>query len=859
MFGQIVRHTSELDRILALPRRRAEDMPVDLAATLTRLLKTPEGTQALRSTQALALHDIGTEGGLLGPIGVGEGKSLITLLAPYILDAKRPLLVLPAGLIRKTNDDWYGTPRKPGGYAKNWRIPTNIRLHSYEMLGRVQAAEFLETYKPDLLVFDECFVAGTQIRTPEGFRRIETLAAGDKVWAFDGSNFSIQTVEAAWSRGTDETWVLEVDGIEYETTANHPFLTERGWRRAADCKVGDSFVCDVREFVCRSSLQEAQVLQRALQEHQPCAQSERIEATEGEDRDGPAMGRRFSAAYAHQQPNEDAGGEGEGDAHSGAPSSAHAGGQRARDARVAASSVGGSGRGLGGREESAVGQEAHSGVPDRYLSRGREDCCRSGRTLAPGLERSSARQMQKGVPRATRLARLARIERRDRTRPEERCRVHNLQVSGPSTYVLEGGVVVHNCHKLKNKRAAVTRRVSRYLADHPEVKVIALSGTIMRRSLLDFGHILKWALKDRAPVPETQNELEEWAAALDEKVNELNRYEPGALLKLCPGGTTLEDARRGFRARLTETPGVVATIGDGERVDCSIYINQLRYSVSPDTDLHFKKLREEWCTPDDWELTQPVDIWRHAKELALGLYYKWDPRPPPEWRDARREWAAFVREVLSRSRTLDSELQVVHACDAGKLDNRILERWRKERDREPKFVPNTVAVWCDDSALNECLKWMKTPGLVWTEHDLFARRLAKVSGCKYYGARGLTDRGEFIDNADPKESAIASIDANREGRNLQDKWSRMLITSPMEGADAWQQTLGRLHRPGQMADEVQVDVMLGCKEHDNAWRRAIAAAQAIKDTTGADSKLLIADVDWPNEQEIASFAGARWR
>lgn len=558
--NETVRHSIELDRILNLPRRRAEDMPVDLAARLTDLLRTPGGTMKLRPIQALALHDIGICGGLFGPISVGNGKTLVSLLAPYILDAQRPLLVLPAGLIAKTNNDW-------AELRKHWLIPNHVRLHSYEKLGRVQDAAFLEDYKPDLLIFDEV-------------------------------------------------------------------------------------------------------------------------------------------------------------------------------------------------------------------------------------------------------------------------------------------------HKLKNKRAAVTRRVSRYIHDHPETKVIALSGTIMRKSLLDFGHILRWCLKDNAPIPVTQNELEEWAAALDEKVNELDRYEPGALLKLCPGGSTVEDARRGFRARLTETPGVVATIGDGERVDCSIYVNAIKYNVSLETEAHFAKLRREWRTPDEWELSQPVDIWRHAKELALGLFYKWDPRPPQDWRDARREWAAFVREVLSHSRTLDSELQVVHACDAGKLDARALNRWREIKDT---FIPNTVAVWCDDSALNVCLEWMKSPGIVWTEHDLFARRLAKVSGCKYYGARGLTSSGEFIDNADPKQAAIVSIDANREGRNLQSKWNRNLITSLPEGADAMQQLLGRTHRPGQMADEVIVDILLGCAEHANAWRRCLAAAKAIRDTTGAEHKLLLADVNWPSDDEIAGYSGARWR
>lgn len=572
---QSVRHTSELARIMALPRRRAEDWPEGLTAQLTELLKTPTGTMKLRPAQALLLHDIGVYGGGFCMADVGQGKTIPSLLAPYVLDAERPLLLLRASLIEKTR-------REMAELKKHWRIP-DIRLFSYEMLGRVQAYQELELYKPDLIIADE----------------------------------------SQW---------------------------------------------------------------------------------------------------------------------------------------------------------------------------------------------------------------------------------------------------------LKNRRAAVTRRVIRYMHEHPETKFVALSGTPMRKSLNNFAHILRWCLKDNSPVPRTVEETEEWALALDDKVAEESRFHPGALLKLCEPEETetaandYEAARRGFRRRLLETPGVVSVIGAGEVVHSKVRITAITYDVEPVTEHNFRKLRGDprkahkedfpgWLTPDDWPLSQPVDVWRHARELAIGLFYRWDPRPPQDWRNARRDWAAFVRDVLSRSRTLDSELQVAQACDAGRLDGEALRKWRAIRDT---FKPNTVAVWCDDSALNVCLKWMKRSGLVWTEHDLFARRLAEVSGAKYYGAKGLTARGESILDAPPGVSAIASIDANREGKNLQDTWSRCLFTSLPEGADVLQQSIGRFHRTGQKAALVEVDVLVGCVEHLNAWRKALAAAQAIKDTTGADSKLLTAEIEWPDDEEIAQFSGWRW-
>jgi hypothetical protein len=567
---QSVRNTPELQRVLTIPRRRLADQP-SLAAELTDLLRTPTGTMRLREVQGQALQEIGTQGGLFGPIGVGEGKTLITLLAPYILDAKRPLLLLPAGLIEKTN-------RERAKLAQHWRIPTNLRLMSYEILGRVQSVDVLEE--------------------------------------------------------------IRKGGIE-----------------------PDLIICD-------------------------------------------------------------------------------------------------------------------------------------------------------------------------------------------------------EVHKLKNRRAAVTRRVIRWMHEHPDTRFVALSGTIMRKSLTDFAHILRWCLKDNAPVPRTVEETEEWALALDDQVSDEARFDPGALLRF----TTPEDgdepttaARRGFQRRLLETPGVVSAT-QGERVDCSIYVRAKPYEMSRVTSEHVLKLRTDMVTPDDWELMTGAEVWMHARQLALGFHSIWSPRPPEPWRRARKAWNRFVRDVLSRSRTLDSPDHVARAIDDGRLPEgkAVLDAWRAIRDT---FRPNVVAVWHDDSALKVCAEWMRKPGVVWTEHVPFAERLAQMTGAQYFGAKGLTSRGESIEDEkvlDPRRSIIASIDANREGRNLLTRWNRMLMVSPSAGSDEWQQSIARLHRPGQTADEVEIDVLLGCLEHADAFRKAYAGAEVVRDTMGEEQKLLLADITWPSDNEIASYRGPLW-
>ncbi len=562
-----VAHSGELQRILSLPRRvwPTKDLE-ELTDSLTDIFRTPSGKMRLHPQQAVGLLEAGTEQGLFSPLGVGEGKTLLSFLLPAVFDAKRPMILCPSGMVEKTKDDYREL-------AVHWRLPPMPRVFGYQMLGLVQAKEVLEQYQPDLLIPDE--------------------------------------------------------------------------------------------------------LQR-----------------------------------------------------------------------------------------------------------------------------------------------------------------------------------------LKNKRAAVTRVVARYMHNHPTTWFCGLSGSPMDKSVKDMFHLILWCLKTKAPVPFSVEDQEQWAEALDENVDPMMRRAPGALLSFCNAEERAKypphiAARHGFRRRLTETPGVVATVGEGVPVKATIHVREIRHRVAPETEKHFAKLRYEMKTPDEWELFSGAEVWQHAQELALGLYYVWNPRPPKEWLTARRNWNAYWRATVGKSRTFDSALHVANACDAGRLDSGgTLEAWRK---LEPTFKPNVEAVWCDDYGLKVCRDWAaKEPGLVWTGHNLFAQRLALYTALPYYGAKGLDAKGNSIRHHKPGTSAIASIDACREGLNLQRIWSRNLVVQPPTSAAWWEQLMARTHRTGQEAKQVIVDVLIGCRENYDAVQSAIANAHAITAMTGKKQKLLMADIVLPPEHEIAALNTPRW-
>lgn len=419
-------------------------------------------------------------------------------------------------------------------------------------------------------------------------------------------------------------------------------------------------------------------------------------------------------------------------------------------------------------------------------------------------------------------------------------------------------IICDEVHKAKNKQAGCTRKLRRWFRERPGTRLCAMSGTITTRSILEYEHLLRWCLPNHAPLPTVWGELQDWADAIDEKVDPLRRLNPGALLELCTDEEILEAAfggenataaaRKAYRRRLTETPGVVAT--EEGHVGCSIQITALNVDLSPASAAAFRTLRRDWQTPDGWEIMEAMEIWRHARELACGFFYRWDPRPPEEWLEARKQWARFVREILrGQRRGIDTEFQVAKACRSGDLDCEALDAWQTVR---PTFEPNTVPVWVDDAMLKAAAGWLEEErGLCWVEHRAFGNRLADLAGVPYF-AQGGCDASGFAIEDYPGGPCVLSIASNSEGRNLQDRWNKNLVVSCPPNGRIWEQLAGRTHREGQLADDVGFDVAMACIEQWKALQQALKDAQYIEHTTGQAQKLRYADLDLPSPDEVAA-------
>lgn len=392
-------------------------------------------------------------------------------------------------------------------------------------------------------------------------------------------------------------------------------------------------------------------------------------------------------------------------------------------------------------------------------------------------------------------------------------------------------IVADEAHSLRNKQSARGKRFLRYLKENPSTRVVALSGTMTTRSVLDYQHLSEAALRKNSPLPSRWNELQDWASALDAKP--LKPMKPGALMEFCAPGE--DDHRAGFRRRLVETLGVVAT--SESSLGTSLILDALRPEavVPPVIEEAIKKLKNTWAIGDE-ELEDAMRVVAVERQLAMGFYYVWDwpgGVPDREWLQARKDWHVVVRDILRyRSRKgLDSPLLVAAAASRGELrpeEQTAWDAWARVKDRP---APPTIPVWLDDFAMRRAAK-IEEIGVIWTDHRAVEDWFRKHTSFPVYGAgdsRILDEKGD--------RTVVASIRAHGTGKNLQ-MWSYGLVMSPPANGQKLEQLLGRFHRPGQEADEVRYDFMLHTEAQRAAMLQAINDAEYVQETTGQKQKVL---------------------
>lgn len=103
-----------------------------------------------------------------------------------------------------------------------------------------------------------CFIGGTMVLTAEGARAIETVKAGDYVWAWDEETgeVALKEVVETYVNQTDELVHVFINGEEIVATPSHPFYSPvKGWTDAVHLRAGDILVLVNGEYVVVEKVQ----------------------------------------------------------------------------------------------------------------------------------------------------------------------------------------------------------------------------------------------------------------------------------------------------------------------------------------------------------------------------------------------------------------------------------------------------------------------------------------------------------------------------------------------------------------------------------------------------------------------------
>jgi hypothetical protein len=419
--------------------------------------------------------------------------------------------------------------------------------------------------------------------------------------------------------------------------------------------------------------------------------------------------------------------------------------------------------------------------------------------------------------------------------------------------------------RLGNPGAALTRVIGDWRDAYPEAFFMGVTGTADATGLCGYAHLVAWALGELSPLPITKDDIDAWHEVITKGDMRLS-------VQVCqdlgiPKNSNLDTIRAAYRSRLHSTPGVIVEDTPFAAVPLTIQSHLLDVGLEP----QFQRLRQLGQkddgldvlpdAPDGAELeaedAEPeIDrvaggqISEVARQYGRGFFYKADPLPPAEWLAARRRYFGWVRAQIADGRFY-TELQArEHAIRWG------LRAWAEWQEIEPTFTLQYRTVWLSRAALDWAQAWgTAAPGLIWVERTAVGLELERQTGWTYYGGRGLSASGSYIEDAPKHKTAIASRSANSVGRNLQYHWNRMLFLQPCTKSSIFEQALGRMHREGieSWADHVHADVLVTCSEDFRAIGRTLSTARGTQQSFYSQKAAVCpwAHVDPPREMRWA--------
>lgn len=436
-------------------------------------------------------------------------------------------------------------------------------------------------------------------------------------------------------------------------------------------------------------------------------------------------------------------------------------------------------------------------------------------------------------------------------------------------------VLADEVHHIRNANAVRTGRVLRYLAAHQNTRFCGWSGSITDSSILDMTPAAALALREGSPLPLDLRVAEDWSGAIDPSES---NAPAGALAALCEtSNPSTEELRRAFHKRLVETSGVVTSSTPLVTVGLEV-TERPAPEIPAVVEEALDRLRNDWVRPDEEEIIDALAWFRCARELACGFFYRWKfthgetTAEIDEWKEARKLWRKEIRGMLMRPKPhLDSPQLLAHAA-ARAHDGRHgspprgkdvwwvpgpsgeevpcwhAEHWPRWCAARPLVnrgrKPDTEPVRLHPYLAEDAARWAhENRGIVWYSKTDFGVWVSELGELPLHG--GGPGALERILKEDGSRSICAAIKSHGEGRDeLQYRWHRQLVAHPPSGAAAWEQLLGRLHRPGQKFDVI-TEYYSHTPELEDNIESALLRSNYVETFIGTQMKLLSGTTSGP--------------
>jgi len=457
-----------------------------------------------------------------------------------------------------------------------------------------------------------------------------------------------------------------------------------------------------------------------------------------------------------------------------------------------------------------------------------------------------------------------------------------------------GLIICDEAHRLKNKNAARTKRLMKYISTYRPAGV-CLSGTITSKSVRDYYHLIRWCLGPNNPLPNTASLANEWAAVIDAggEILEGQHCNTISLLPLVEWALTnfpkeklpqnVAGFRKAYKSRLTTTPGVHSS-GDLD-IKVSLVIQNVpvenyesRQGWSELEEL-IRQVEEENKTPNGDEIDHAIHKWKWFNELTVGFYNELVWPTTEKYAQRKSISVGEAEDILDRARLYfeasqdyqrslrswlgDKQRTGMDTPDLVGLDmyqhgadnvgSELYDAWayRKALDFEDRPDRDSKAVRVCDYKINQGLNWAKEHvecgGIIWVMHQEIGTWMMEV--LREAGLDAVHcpagDRGNkaILNSKNAGKILVTSIPAHCTGKNVQDRFCFQKFLEWPRNPIQSEQILGRLHRNGQKADEV-VACLNGTIDFDFlAFAACLNDALYIHQTTGNRQKLIYASYD----------------